>query len=142
MSVCDFCCYPIGETDLTNKMKNLIRLNKLKDKFGKLLYPDSNFAYCLDCWKNKKDELHPNQKSGQWTFSNNLNIFDDAHAVIVLTEWDDYKNIEWDLVAKNMVKPSWVFDSRSIVNAEEVKKAGMNLWSLGDGSSKDEKAVF
>ena len=57
MSVCDFCCYPIGETDLTNKMTNLIRLNKLKDKFGKLLYPDSNFAYCLDCWKNKKDEF-------------------------------------------------------------------------------------
>ena len=41
-----------------------------------------------------------------------------------------------------MIKPSWVFDSRSIVNAEEVKKAGMNLWSLGDGSSKDEKAAF
>ena len=83
---------------------------------------------------NKKNELHLKQKSGQWRFSKNLNIFDSAHAVIVLTEWDDYKNIEWDLVAKNMVKPSWVFDSRSIVNAEEVKKSGINLWRLGDGS--------
>jgi len=33
-------------------MKYLIYL----DKFGKLLYPDSNFAYCLDCW-DKKDEF-------------------------------------------------------------------------------------
>ena len=84
--------------------------------------------------KNKKDELHPNQKSGQWTFSNNLNIFDKAHAVIVLTEWDDYKNIEWNLVAKNMIKPSWIFDSRSILDSVSVKKAGLNLWRLGDGS--------
>ena len=67
----------------------------------------------------------------------NLNIFDNAHAVIVLTEWEDYKNIEWDLVAKNMVKPSWVFDSRSIVNIELVKKAGFHLWRLGDGTQKD-----
>ena len=84
--------------------------------------------------KNKNNTSFLNQKFGQWRFSNNLNIFDNAHAVIVLTEWDDYKNIEWSLAAKNMIKPSWVFDSRSIVDAEEVKKAGINLWSLGDGS--------
>ena len=57
MSACNFCSYPLGETDWTNKMKYLIYLDELKDKFGKLLYPDSNFAYCLDCWKNKKDEF-------------------------------------------------------------------------------------
>ena len=82
----------------------------------------------------KKNELQHQQKSGQWTFSNNLNIFDNAHAVIVLTEWDDYKNIKWDLVAKKMIKPSWVFDSRSILDSESIKKAGLNLWRLGDGS--------
>ena len=41
-----------------------------------------------------------------------------------------------------MVKPSWVFDSRSIVDVEEVKKAGMNLWRLGYGRSKDQTAAF
>ena len=32
-----------------------------------------------------------------------------------------------------MVKPAWVFDARSIVNVDLVKKAGINLWRLGDG---------
>ena len=41
-----------------------------------------------------------------------------------------------------MVKPSWVFDSRSIVNAEEVRKAGINLWRLGDGNKKKDKDYF
>ena len=40
MSVCNFCCYLIGKTVWTNKIKYLIRLNELKDKFGKLLYPN------------------------------------------------------------------------------------------------------
>ena len=83
-----------------------------------------------------------NNNLGNWTFSKDLDIFDNAYAVLVLTEWDDYKYIEWDLVAKKMVKPAWVFDARSIVNVDLVKKSGMNMWSLGDGSSKDDIGDF
>ena len=89
-----------------------------------------------------ENEVSQNDNIGYWKFSKNLNIFDNAHAVLVLTEWDDYKYIEWDLVAKKMIKPAWVFDARSIVNVDLVKNSGMNMWSLGDGSSKDEKRNF
>ena len=85
---------------------------------------------------------HPKNNLGNWKFSKNLNIFDNAHAVLILTEWEDYKNIEWDYVAKKMRKPAWVFDARSIVNVGLVKKSGMNIWSLGDGSSQDEIGDF
>ena len=85
---------------------------------------------------------YPKNNLGNWKFSKNLNIFDNAHAVLVLTEWNDYKYIEWDRVAKKMIKPAWVFDARSIVNADSVKKSGMNMWSLGDGSSQDEIIDF
>ena len=71
-----------------------------------------------------------------------LNIFDYAHAVLVLTEWEDYKNIKWFNVQKKMAKPAWVFDSRSIVDVDLVKESGINLWCLGDGSSKDELSYF
>jgi len=74
---------------------------------------------------------------GKWQFSNNLSVFDNAHAVLVLTEWEEYRNIKWDYVVKEMVKPAWVFDSRSIVNVDLVKKAGINLWRIGDGSQKE-----
>ena len=71
---------------------------------------------------------------GSWRFCNKLDNFDNVHAVLVLTEWEEYKNINWDLVVKKMVMPAWVFDSRSIVNSDLVQKAGINLWRLGDGS--------
>ena len=91
----------------------------------------------------KNDNIdYPKNNLGNWKFSDNLNIFDNAHAVLVLTEWEDYKNIEWDYVAKKMIKPAWVFDARSIVNVDLVKNSGMNMWSLGDGSAKDDIGDF
>ena len=71
---------------------------------------------------------------GKWQFSKSLDIFDNAHAILVLTEWEEYKHIDWNKAVKKMVKPSWVFDSRLIINAKEVKDAGINLWMLGDGN--------
>ena len=79
---------------------------------------------------------------GKWRFSKNLDVFDKAHAILVLTEWEEYKYIQWNKIVKKMVKPSWVFDSRSIINADEVKEAGINLWRLGDGSQNNEISFF
>ena len=82
---------------------------------------------------NYQNESSLNNQLGKWQFSNNLNVFENAHAVLVLTEWEEYKNIKWDYVVKKMIKPAWVFDSRSIVNVDSVKKAGFNFWRVGDG---------
>ena len=86
--------------------------------------------------ENEAEDNSIKSQIGQWRFSRSLNIFDNSHAILILTEWEEYKYIEWQHVEKKMVKPSWVFDSRSIVNAKEVEKAGLNLWRLGDGSKK------
>ena len=82
-----------------------------------------------------KEENIPslNNNFGGWEFRKDLNIFDDAHAILVLTEWDEYRNINWDSISKKMVKPAWVFDARSIINVDLVRKAGINLWRIGDG---------
>ena len=55
MIACNNCSYLLGYKDWSTKIKYLIHLDELKDKFGKLLYPHSNFAYCLDCWENKHE---------------------------------------------------------------------------------------
>jgi len=89
-----------------------------------------------------KGEASIKNKTGQWSFSRDLNIFNDAHAVLVLTEWEEYKHIKWDLAVKEMVKPCWVFDARSIVDIEMVKKAGIKLWRLGDGSEEEKMTNF
>ena len=55
-----------------------------------------------------------------------------ADAVLVLTEWQDYRNLNWLALADRMRKPAWVFDARAITDHEQVR-AGLNLWCVGDG---------
>ncbi len=60
--------------------------------------------------------------------------FQDADAILILTEWSEFSNINWKSAYKIMRKPCWVFDSRSIVNPEKVLEANLKLWRIGDGS--------
>ena len=71
---------------------------------------------------------------GSWRYSEN--IFDaikDSDAIIILTEWSDYKNIDWCYVSNLMRKPAWIFDTRSITNGNLVRKVGLSYWSVGVG---------
>jgi len=56
-----------------------------------------------------------------------------ADAVLVLTEWQDYRNLNWQDLADRMRKPAWVFDARAVVDPAQIKAAGLNLWRVGDG---------
>ena len=72
---------------------------------------------------------------GHWYFSEEIeNGFIQADAVVVLTEWHSYSEINWMEMSKKMRSPAWVFDARSIINHSEVKKANLNFWRIGDGS--------
>ena len=63
----------------------------------------------------------------------NLAIFNDAYAVLILTEWEEFRKLNLKDISKKMVPPAWVFDSRSITNTDEVREVGLNLWRIGDG---------
>ena len=74
-------------------------------------------------------------EEGCWHFIKDLyKGFEGADAVLVVTEWEIYSKINWGKVSKVMRKPAWVFDSRSILLAQDVKESGLNFWRIGDGS--------
>ena len=59
-----------------------------------------------------------------------------SDAVVVLTEWEEYTKIDLGRISKKMRKPSWVFDTRSILNKKEIINNELLLWRIGDGSNK------
>ena len=61
-------------------------------------------------------------------------LFDQADAVIILTEWDIYSKLNWENISKRMRSPAWVFDSRLVIDKQKVIDSGLNLWRLGDGT--------
>tara|TARA_Y100000589_G_scaffold312518_1_gene332948 strand:+ start:539 stop:1975 length:1437 start_codon:yes stop_codon:yes gene_type:complete len=80
--------------------------------------------------------LENNLLEGKWCFSKNIyDGFIESDAVLVLTEWEDYANINWLKAAEEMRKPSWVFDARSITDYKKIREANLNLWRIGDGTT-------
>ena len=69
-----------------------------------------------------------------WSYANNLkSAFENADAVIILTEWKDYLKINWEMMSNLMRRPSWVFDTRGIVEDENLKGSNLNFWKIGKG---------
>ena len=60
-----------------------------------------------------------------------------ADAIVILTEWYDFKNIDWSNLSKLMRKPSWIFDCRDIIDFNKLKENDLNIWKLGHGFSNN-----
>ena len=54
-----------------------------------------------------------------------------AHAIAVLTEWDEFKTYDWKRIYKNMQKPAFVFDGRNVLDHQMLEKIGFVYKGVG-----------
>ena len=54
-----------------------------------------------------------------------------ADAILVLTDWEEFKDLDWTNIFKVMRKPAWVFDTRICLEKERLKDIGFKVWTLG-----------
>ena len=83
-----------------------------------------------------------NNSSFQDDISNSVNISSNLYdasknsdAIIITTDWEEFKHINWGTISKNMRKPSWVFDLRNCIDESECQKYGLKVWKLGINKS-------
>lgn len=57
-----------------------------------------------------------------------------AHAIAILTEWDEFKNYDWQKIYDNMQKPAFVFDGRNVLNAKDMAAKGFVFSSVGSSN--------
>ena len=53
---------------------------------------------------------------------------------MILTEWDQYRCLDLKKISNLMRTPSWIFDTRSILDDNAINELEINYWSLGKGS--------
>ena len=58
-----------------------------------------------------------------------------SDAIVILTEWEEFYNINWHDLFKLMRNPSWIFDTRKCIDYQKAKKAGFNIWEIGNSPS-------
>ncbi len=56
-----------------------------------------------------------------------------AHAVAVLTEWDEFKTIVFERVYAKMMKPASIFDGRNILDLKKLRAIGFKASGIGKG---------
>jgi len=55
----------------------------------------------------------------------------DAHAIAVLTEWDEFAEIDFDAIHKSMKKPAFVFDGRNKLKHLDLPSKGFEYHGIG-----------
>ncbi len=54
-----------------------------------------------------------------------------AHALLVLTEWDEFRELNFEAVYHAMIKPAWIFDGRSLLDHAKLRAIGFKVYSIG-----------
>lgn len=56
-----------------------------------------------------------------------------AHAVVILTEWDEFRKLDYGRVYDLMLKPAFLFDGRRLLDYDTLVKIGFEVYSIGRG---------
>lgn len=70
-------------------------------------------------------------KDGITIFTDPYEACKNAHAIAILTEWDEFKTYDWKRIYSAMKKPAFIFDGRNLLNQKELKKIGFVYQAIG-----------
>jgi UDPglucose 6-dehydrogenase len=56
----------------------------------------------------------------------------DSHAVAVLTEWDEFKELDWKGIYNDMLKPAFLFDGRRLLDRKTNEDFGFEFYAIGN----------
>jgi UDPglucose 6-dehydrogenase len=74
----------------------------------------------------------PSENQKQLTaYDNPYEACHQAHAIAVLTEWDEFKSYDWQKIYDQMLKPAFIFDGRNILDRKALEKIGFVYKAIG-----------
>ena len=63
--------------------------------------------------------------------TNPYEVCNNAHAIAILTEWDEFKTYDWKKIYDSMSKPAFVFDGRNLLDKQKMKEIGFVYSAVG-----------
>lgn len=54
-----------------------------------------------------------------------------CHALVIMTDWDLYRNLDYGKIYRSMVKPAFIFDGRNIIDHRKCFEIGFNVFPIG-----------
>lgn len=82
----------------------------------------------LDCLNSRTEE--ENRKSVTIVDSP-YKAAEASHAVAVLTEWDEFRELDWEKIYGIMLKPAFLFDGRRLFGRKIIEEMGFEFYQIG-----------
>lgn len=57
-----------------------------------------------------------------------------AHAVLILTEWDEFKALDFQKIYDQMYQPAFLFDGRNLIDISMLRQIGFEAYDIGRSS--------
>lgn len=59
---------------------------------------------------------------------------ENAHAIVLLTHWDEFKKLDYSKIRKAMPTPAWIFDGRNCLDHQLLLELGFLVRGIGKGN--------
>jgi UDPglucose 6-dehydrogenase len=106
--------------DLINEQANIAVYDPKVEH--KQLLSDLNYLESRTAEENSKHVI---------SYKDSYEACKDAHAIAVLTEWDEFKEYDWKKIYDSMLKPAFVFDGRNLLDAKKMREIGFVFQAIG-----------
>jgi UDPglucose 6-dehydrogenase len=83
----------------------------------------------LDYLESRKPEQN---RKGVTAFDDPYAACKNAHAIAILTEWDEFKDYDWQKIYDAMEKPAFVFDGRNLLDRKKLTDIGFVYQGIGN----------
>ena len=78
----------------------------------------------------EQHEQQKNEKSVEF-FSDYFLACKNSHAVVIMTEWDEFVFFDWKKIYSSLVKPANIFDGRNILDKKQMETIGFKFFGIG-----------
>lgn len=113
--------------ELIKKGANIIVIDPLSN-ISKIKKDLTDFAGGDDI-----DEYSSNEFNEKIKFSTScLEAAKNADAIIISTEYDEFKNYNWKKLYSIVTKPALIFDGRILLDRNKIEKIGFNIYQIGN----------
>jgi len=90
--------------------------------------PENQVFSDLDYLETRSSEKN---RKNVTVYENAYEACQGAHAIAVVTEWDEFIDYDWQKIYDNMQKPAFVFDGRNLLDGNKLKAIGFVYRAIG-----------
>ena len=90
--------------------------------------PEKKILADMDYLETRSSESN---KKGITVFDAPYETCKNAHAIAILTEWDEFKTYDWQKIYDGMQKPAFVFDGRNVLDRKKLTEIGFVYQCIG-----------